>query len=56
MKIGDAKNCNIVNFTGNTKQDVLACFDKLSEDDKESKLLDLKKKQREINEKAKKRF
>lgn len=56
MKIGDKKPNNVVSFTGNRKIDVLACFDKLTEDMEEKRILALKEKQREVNEAAKKRF
>lgn len=56
MKIGDKRPDNVVNFTGCEKTDILSCFDKLSLQDEEQKLIDLQKKKREAEEKAKKLF
>lgn len=56
MKIGDKKAHKVVKFTGNHKKDVLACFDQLTEQDEESRLLELERKKREVNEAAKRRF
>ena len=56
MKIGDKRVDRIVKFTGDSKKDILACFDKLDEEEKEEKLIELQRKKREINERAKSRF
>lgn len=56
MKIGDKRAHKVVKFTGNQKNDVLACFDQLTEQDDEARLLELELKKREVNEAAKKRF
>ena len=56
MKIGGKKEHKAVKFTGNHKADVLAVFDQITEQDEEKRLLELKRKQREVNEAAKRLF
>ena len=56
MKIGDKKQDKVVEFKGDTKKYTLDCFNKLTEETEEKKLLELQRKKREVNEAAKKRF
>lgn len=56
MKIGDKRPDNVVIFTGCMKTDILSCFDKLILEEEEEKLIDLQKKKRSAEEKAKKLF
>jgi len=57
MKIGDKKpELKIVSATTNIKAAVLAAYDKLEHDEEERRLLELAKRQREVNERAKRRF
>lgn len=56
MKIGDKKQHRVIVITGNRKNDVLAAWDKMTEEDEERRLLELKRKQREVNEAAKRLF
>lgn len=56
MKIGDKRAHKVIEFTGNHKKDVLAVFNQLTDQDEEKKLLELKRKQREVNEAAKRLF
>ena len=56
MKIGDKREHSVVKSTGNYKKDVLAAFDRLTEQDEERRLLELKRRQREVNEAAKRLF
>jgi len=56
MKIGDKRECTVVKFTGNKKHDVLSCFDQQTEAEEESRLLELERRKREVNEAAKTLF
>lgn len=56
MKIGDKREQTVVKFTGDYKRDVLACFDDITAQEKETKLLELERKKRAVSEAAKKRF
>lgn len=56
MKIGDKREHKVVKLTGNYKKDVLALFDKMTEQDEEERLLNLEKRKREVNEAAKRLF
>jgi|GEM_PF-3544975 len=56
MKIGDKRQANVVKFTGDEKKYTLDYFNKLTEDEEERKLIELERKKREVNERAKLRF
>lgn len=57
IKIGDKKHAAEINSSKMSYADiVMAYFDSIDAESQESSLLELKRKQREINEKAKKRF
>ncbi|MDP2607974.1 MULTISPECIES: hypothetical protein [unclassified Oceanobacter] len=54
LKYGDVRP--VRKMTGDHKTDVLSCFDELEAKEQEEQLLTLKRRQREVEERAKKRF
>lgn len=56
IKIGDKKPARTLDAKKPFKEMVMDAFDNLTTEDEEARLLDLKQKQREVNERAKKRF